>query len=52
MVEDDVAVVGELLVANTADAVLSRTFAVEQLAHCAVRAQFPVSTRMMPIREI
>ena len=49
VVGNDVAVVGELLFANTADAVLRDDLPVEQLAHLPVRPQLPVSARMLRI---
>ena len=49
MVGDHVAVIGELLFADAADAVLRDDFPVEQLAHLPVRAEFPVSAGVLRI---
>jgi len=49
VVGDDVALVGELLFANGADAVLGDDLPVKQLALLPVRAQLPVSARMLLI---
>lgn len=45
-----IAIVGEPLFADTADAVLSRNLAIQQLPHLPVRAQLAVSAGMMPDR--
>ncbi|HEX5425162.1 MAG TPA: hypothetical protein VFW94_16565 [Candidatus Acidoferrales bacterium] len=44
---NDVALIGELLFANAADAVLGNDLPVEQLAHFRIRAEFPVASGMM-----
>ena len=49
VVGNDIAVVGELLLANTTNAVLSRNLAIQQLPHLPVGAQLAVSTRMLGI---
>ena len=49
MVGNDVTVVGELLFANTANAVLGNDLPVEQLAYLPVRAQLAVSAWMLGI---
>ncbi len=49
MVGHDVAVVGELLLANAADAVLSYNLAVQQLPHLTVGAQLAISTGVLRI---
>jgi len=46
---DDVAIVGELLFANTADAVLGDDLPVEQLPHFPVRAQLSIPAGMLRI---
>ena len=49
VVGDDIVVVGELLVANCADAALLSHLPVQQLSHLSRRSQFPVSSRVMRI---
>jgi hypothetical protein len=49
MVGDDVAVTGELLFADAADAVLSDDLPIEQLPHLPVGAQLAVSARVLGI---
>lgn len=49
MVGNDVAVIGELLPANAADAVLGHNLPVEEFAHLPVRAQLPVTAGMLGI---
>ena len=46
---NDVAVIGELLLANAADAVLSRNLAVEKLPHLTVGAQLAITTGVLGI---
>jgi hypothetical protein len=49
VVGNHIAVIGELLLADAADAVLSRNLAIQQLPHLPVGAQLAVSTRMLGI---
>ena len=49
MVGDDVAVVGERFLAESAYAILQSNLPVEELPHFAVGAEFPVSPGMMRI---
>jgi len=49
VVRDHVGVVGELLLANTANAVLGHDLPVEQLAHLPVRPQLAVPARVLEI---
>ena len=49
MVGDHVAIVGELFLAEGADALLVDDLPVEELPHLAVRAKFPVSPGVMLI---
>jgi hypothetical protein len=49
MVRHDVAVVGEPLFAEGADAILRRNLSVHQLSHFPVRADLPISSRVLGI---
>jgi len=49
MVGNDVAVIGELLFTDPANATLCNDLPVEELAHLRVRAQLPVSAGMLRI---
>src|SRR5579863_1052685 len=49
VIGNHIAVIGELLLADTANAVLGNDLPVEQLAHLPVRAQLPVSAWMLRI---
>jgi len=49
MVGDDVGIVGEVLVANRADAALLSDLAVHQVSHFGGRSQLPISPRVMRI---
>jgi len=49
VVGDEIAVVGELLLADTANAVLGNDLSVEEFAHLSVGAQFTVSAGVLGI---
>jgi hypothetical protein len=49
VVGDDVAVIGELLPANAADAVLGNDLPIEEFAHLAVGAQLAIAAGMLRI---
>ena len=49
MVGHNVAIVGEPLIAESAEAILCNDLPVEELSHFAVRAEFPVSPGMMRV---
>jgi len=49
VIGDDVAVFGELLLTDAANAVLSNDLPIEQLAHLPVGAQLAVSARVLEI---
>ena len=49
MAGHNVAIVGEPLIAESAEAILCNDLPVEELSHFAVRAEFPVSPGMMRI---
>src|SRR5579863_3509641 len=49
VIGNHIAVIGELLLADSANAVLGNDLSVEQLAHLPVRAQLPVSAGVLGI---